>query len=78
MLVLRGERLSTPRALRGFLSEYLEGDFRDTAHRLVEPGVAVVVRIDGARFGQDELRATAAGIRPAIGRRPVVSGRPAA
>ncbi|MGV9309218.1 hypothetical protein ACWDLG_38105 [Nonomuraea sp. NPDC003727] len=78
VLVLRGERLSTPRALRGFLSEYLEGDLRDTAHRLVEPGVAVVVRIDGARFGREELRATATGIRPATARRPPVSGRPAA
>ncbi|MFE3453274.1 hypothetical protein ACFXJ8_30550 [Nonomuraea sp. NPDC059194] len=66
VLVLRGERLSTPAALRAFLSSYYEGDLADAAYRLVEPGVAVVVKMDGDRFGPGELRATAAGIRPSI------------
>ncbi|GGM52395.1 hypothetical protein GCM10012275_24190 [Longimycelium tulufanense] len=85
VFVLRGQKLSSPVALRDFLADYHEhdpgrwqlADFRhddgngfigDTeAFWLVEPGVAVEVRIAPNRFDADELSRTARGVR-AVGR----------
>ncbi|MCG5217491.1 hypothetical protein [Streptosporangium sp. KLBMP 9127] len=76
VIVMRGERLTTPTELRAFLTEYEERDlgdldeFQDTgfigtreAFWLAEPGVAAVVKIDPDRFGADDLRAVALGVR---------------
>jgi hypothetical protein len=84
MIVLRGPRLDSVEALRGFLADFHERDPDDwvltecrhgsaaagfiaesEAFWLVEPGVAVTVRIAPDRFGPDELRATALGVRAA-------------
>ncbi|SBT49243.1 hypothetical protein [Micromonospora narathiwatensis] len=52
------------------LSEFQPGEAagfigENEAFWLVEPGVAVQVRFPTGRFGADELRATALGVRPA-------------
>ncbi len=79
--VLRGPRLADAEATREFLAEYHEQDAAGWApfeHRgrpgarrdgavfwWEEPGVAVEVSLDVGRFGEDELLATALGVRPA-------------
>lgn len=78
--VLRGDTLTSAPAMRRFLTTYLEREDwsldpvqvgGDTGYLgsgdvfwLVRPGVGVWVSADPDRFGRDDLRATAAGVRP--------------
>jgi hypothetical protein len=80
VIVLRGERLATPEALRAFLAGYHERDpaswtpfqvgrwpgFRsdNQVFWLVQPGVAVDVRANPDRVPPRELLSVATSIRP--------------